>query len=92
MFVWLNKQGVKNEEGFVFQFTGKFTAEYRLADKKATIEVEDGYLNGAPCISMSPHAFDKWDGGESIPFELKNKLISSVKAALEFQGLQLVFD
>src|SRR5262249_31089275 len=28
-FTWLNKQGVRSSDGFEFQFTGRFSAEYR---------------------------------------------------------------
>jgi hypothetical protein len=29
MFTYLNKQGVESDAGFVVQFTGRFTLEYR---------------------------------------------------------------
>ena len=41
MFIWLNMQGVQSDRGFVVQFTGRFTAEYREHSKVVTLEVED---------------------------------------------------
>lgn len=29
MFSWMNKQGVRSDQGFEVQFTDRFTAEYR---------------------------------------------------------------
>jgi hypothetical protein len=45
-FRWLNKQGVESELGFVVQFTGRFTAEYREAGRVFVVDVEDGGQSG----------------------------------------------
>ena len=45
-FRWLNKQGVESELGFIVQFTGRFTAEYREAGRVFVVDVEDGGQSG----------------------------------------------
>jgi len=61
MFTWINKQGVQSDKGFAVQFTGRFTAEYREDGKVMTVDIEDGFCNGAPSIIISPTAFQRWD-------------------------------
>lgn len=50
MFEWLSKQGVRSSEGFEFQFTGRFTAEYREGDRVMELEVE-----GSPIVAIKGH-------------------------------------
>jgi hypothetical protein len=91
-FNWLNKQGVESDAGFVLQFTGRFTAEYREGGKIVTLDVEDGFTQGMPCISLDYCAFDHWDDGSVIPPARRAQLFDNVRQALEFQGLQLAVE
>jgi hypothetical protein len=90
MLTWLNKQGVRSDRGFVFQFTGRFSAEYREGGRIATLEIESGLEGGLPCIILDPSAFSTWDDGHPISVTQREALFSNVKDALEFQGLKMV--
>ena len=86
MFTWMNKQGVRSDEGFEVQFTGRFTAEYREGKKYLFVEVES---SGNGLIDFASEAYAKWanssikNGPEDQARMRKNFL-----AALEFQGLK----
>lgn len=92
MFTWLNKQGVKSDRGFVVQFTGRFTAEYREGEKVVTLDVESGLNGGVPCIILDPNAFAKWDDGTPIAPNHQAQLFQNVREAMEFQGLKMVVE
>jgi hypothetical protein len=92
MFTWLNKQGVRSDRGFIVQFTGRFTAEYREGDKKVTLEIEDGISDGVQCISVDPSAFARWDGGAEIAQDEQDRLFQNLKEAIEFQSLKLIIE
>lgn len=92
MFVWLNKQGVQSDRGFIVQFTSRFTAEYRENGQTITLDMEDGMNGGLPCISVSPNAFERWDDGTAIPKNEQDQLFQNLKEAVEFQGLKLVIE
>lgn len=88
MFTWLNKQGVRSESGFEFQFTGRFTAEYRENG-----QVTDMYVDGSPgVITIYEGSIEGlWDNREN-PFERKSerdRIINNLESALAFQGLKL---
>ena len=61
MFTWLNKQGVQSDAGFVVQFTGRFTCEYREDGRVLELEVEDGVVVQQPCINIKRVAFASWN-------------------------------
>jgi hypothetical protein len=89
----LNKQGVQSDRGFLVQFTGRFTAEYRDRGKVVTLDVESGLLGGQPCISVGPDAFEHWDGEtETIPRDEQARMFENLREAIEFQGLKLVIE
>lgn len=90
MFTWLNKQGVTSDEGFVVQFTGRFTAEYREGQRVIKIEVEDGFDGGQPCISIGPNAFEKWETDVCLSAEERQRISENFRVACEFQGLKVV--
>jgi hypothetical protein len=48
MFTWLNKQGVRSDEGFDVQRTGRFDAEYSEGGKVVSVEVQSGISGGYP--------------------------------------------
>src|SRR5438270_2306530 len=93
MFTWLNKQGVQSDRGFVVQFTGRFSAEYRAGGRVAKLYVEDGTLEGQPCIIVDPDAFQHWDGEAArIPAEEQAQMFANLREAMEFQGLKLAIE
>lgn len=93
MFTWLNKQGVQSNTGFIVQFTGRFTVEYRAAGKTITVEIEDGFNGGQPCIIISPDAFLHWDL-ENTPLsdDARTLIFQNFSEACEFQGLKVVVE
>lgn len=95
MFSWLNKQGVRSDQGFEVQRTGRFDVEYSEGEHKVTLYVEPGVSGGMPSLSVSPDAFQRWDGappGALLAPEMQARLFANLRAALEFQGLQLVVE
>jgi hypothetical protein len=93
MFTWLNKQGVQSDLGFVVQFTGRFTAEYRDRGKVVTLSVEDGLIDRQPCISVDPDAFDHWDGETAkIHPAQQRQMFKNLGDAVEFQDMKLVIE
>lgn len=90
MFTWLNKQGVRSEQGVEVQFTGRFSAEYREGGQVVKLYVEDG--GGVPSIIINPDAFERWGDGTPIPPEQQARILQNFKEALEFQGLKLLIE
>ena len=93
MFTWLNKQGVRSDQGFEVQFTGRFDAQYREGGKVVTVGVESGMNGGLPCIILDPSAFERWDGdrlGNRISPDQQAHMFDNFKQAMEFQGLQML--
>ncbi len=92
MFTWLNKQGVQSDEGFSFQFVGRFAAEYREGTKVMVVAIEDGFLDGKPAVNVSRGAFGSWrDGSSTLPGD-QTRIADNFRRACEFQGLRVVFD
>ncbi len=93
MFTWLNKQGVQSDAGFVVQFTGRFTCEYRESGCILELEVESGVIGQQPCINIKHDAFASWDVAgvkHDIPEEQQLRMLQNFKDAMEFQGLHVV--
>jgi hypothetical protein len=90
MFTWLNKQGVQSDVGFIVQFTGRFTCEYREGSRIIELEVESGFLGDRPCINIKRDVFARWtDAGfeAEIPEAQQVRRRQNFQAAMEFQGL-----
>jgi hypothetical protein len=92
MFTWLNKQGVRSDEGFEVQRTGRFDAEYSEGGKVVSLEVESGLSGGLPYISIDPKAFMRWSDGTPISGVEQGRLLRNFRAAMEFQGLKVVVE
>ena len=93
MFTWLNKQGVQSDAGFVVQFTGRFTCEYREGGRILDLEVEDGVIGEQPCINVKRDAFANWSVAGvkyDIPEVQQLRMLQNFKDAMEFQGLHVV--
>lgn len=88
MFTWLNKQGVRSDKGFEFQFTGRFTAEYRENGR-----VTDMCVDGTPSITtIYEGSIERLWNEIQNPFERKSereRIIGNVRDALAFQGFDL---
>jgi hypothetical protein len=88
MFTWSNKQGVRSDEGFEFQFTGRFTAEYRENGRVTDMYVEDG----VGWIIIYEGSIESLWNNKDNPFERKferNRIVKNLQDALAFQGLRL---
>ena len=81
-FTWLNKQGVESDSGFIVQFTGRYTAEYRENGKALTLEI-DGEMSE---VCFRKDQFLKWS---SCAKEQKTA-INNFKEGCIFQGLKPV--
>ncbi len=91
MFKWLNKQGVESDQGFVVQFTGRFTCEYREGAKSLELYIEDGFEGSKPCVAVKESAFQVL-GDEILSPRRQKQIIKNFRDAVEFQGLALVVD
>ena len=86
-FTWLNKQGVRSDAGFEFQFTGRFTAEYREAGRILRIPVETG--GGVVSIWESSLQSAFTQSSSSVVVQSRQRIAANIRAALAFQGLTL---
>ena len=83
-FRWLNKQGVESERGFVVQFTGRFTAEYREAGRVFVVDVEDGGHSG----DKSNILYSRASLLRFIPSQSeRDRIDTNFRDAILFQGL-----
>ena len=83
-FVWLNKQGVQGESGFVVQFTGRFSAEYREAGRIVHVDVEDGGQSGDKGhLLYSRSSLLRFASTESE----RKRIDTNFREAIIFQGL-----
>ena len=89
MFIWLNKQGVKSDQGFEVQSIDRFTIEYTEKNKRISVSVERGYNAGRPCVIIENNVFEKWDDGECISPKRQAQIKKNFKKAMEFQGVSI---
>jgi hypothetical protein len=97
MFNWLNKQGVESDEGFVVQFTDRFTLEYTEKGRTTTLKIETGSSGNQGTVHIASEAFAeprsaKAFRAERASSEEQDRKIENVRRALEFQGLKLVVE
>ncbi len=84
-FVWLNKQGVRSSDGFEFQRTGRFTAEYRQGDQIIDLEIES---SGMRVAVTNTHAL-RWRSGLPLSQEGSGKVMKNLAAAFAFMDMRL---
>jgi|HigsolmetaAR202D_1030399.scaffolds.fasta_scaffold43118_2 hypothetical protein len=83
-FRWINKQGVESDLGFIVQFTGRFTAEYREAGRIFVVDVEDGGLSG----DKSNILYSRSSLLRFIPSQSEQQRVeTNFRDAMLFQGL-----
>jgi hypothetical protein len=87
-FRWLNKQGVESSKGFVVQFTGRFSAEYREHGRVLEVEIEPGLSGGNPAICYSATSFRSW----SSNLAEQQRASGNFERGIIFQGLVPVAD
>lgn len=88
MFTWLNKQGVRSEEGFEVQSVGRFAIEYREGAQVVTVDVERGSFGGGPSVAIRPDAFVYWDNSRlANSLEKQAKMRANFVAAMKFQDI-----
>jgi len=93
MFTWINKQGVQSDRGFIVQFTGRFTAEYREGARVVSLAVEAGVSGGLQSIIVSPKAFRRWNNDRAvIDPDNQERMFCNLREATEFQGLKLIVE
>ncbi len=94
MFTWLNKQGVKSEnKGFIVQFTGRFSAEYRESFKKIEVELENGiFTNGKFSEIIKSDSFSKWDDGTNIPEKKQKEILKNFIEAMDFMEIRVIVE
>jgi hypothetical protein len=88
-FTWLNKQGVRSDEGFELQRLSRFTMQYSERGNTLTIDLESGLINGELGILMRPDAAARWDDGSVSDLATQKRVIRNIREALRFQGLGL---
>lgn len=86
-FTWMNKQGVRSSDGFDFQFTGRFSAEYRESGRVIRLDVE----SGAGVVAIREHALQGMSSNANDPIVVagRERIATNIRAALEFMGLSL---
>jgi hypothetical protein len=87
MFTWLNKQGVRSEEGFEVQSISRYEIEYREGRNVVTVHVEPGVSAGGPSLSVHSNAFSAWNHAVPIAPAEQARMRANFKAAMAFQGI-----
>lgn len=80
MFRLLNKQGVESDRGFVVQFTGRFTLEYRHENFRMECDA-DGLPDGTTYVSLPELPFG------NLTEKRRSEIANDIREALEFMGL-----
>jgi hypothetical protein len=93
MFKWIDKSCVESDAGFVLQFTGRFTFEYREKEIIVSGEFEFGGVqaDGIRTVLVSSTSL-KLAPGEILPQEERLRIIQNISDAMDFQNLRLVLD
>lgn len=87
MFIWLNKQGVKSDKGFIVQSISRFVIKYTETMGGIDITVEDGFKDGKHFVYVYDKEFYQWSDGRKISEEKKSQILNNFIAAMAFQGI-----
>lgn len=91
MFTWLNKQGVKSDEGYILQCMDRFFYHYIEDDHLMIIYVEGCFDNNNIFFEyIETSSFDEWQppyDKEVISDQVKESIRRKVEAALTFMGI-----
>ena len=98
-FVWLNKQGVASDQGFVFQRTERYACEYREANRTMRLEGESifGNLGSA---SFGFGFYPSWREAEwQPPYDIipvldreRERIVQNIREAMAFMGGKVEFE
>jgi hypothetical protein len=97
-FVWLNKQGVASDQGFVLQRVDRFAFEYREADHTMRLEGESTY-SGLGGASFGFSLYANWRNATwqppfaTVPINQndRDRIVQNIKEAMTFMGGTVVF-
>ena len=97
-FSWLNKQGVKSDEGVVLQRVDRFAFEYREGKRTMRLEGESIFAG----LGSASWGFGFWPGWRNAvwmpPFDTvlsdldRERMVQNIKEAAAFMGGIVVFD
>lgn len=87
MFTWLNKQGVKSDQGFVVQSIDRFVIQYSEAMGTIDVTVEYGFKEGTYFVYIYDKEFYQWNDGRKISGEKKTQILNNFIEALAFMGI-----
>lgn len=98
-FVWLNKQGVASDQGFVVQRVERYALEYREGNRVMQLRGESIYGN----LGNASFGFGFYPGWRTAiwqpPFSNvevsqadRDRIIENIKAAFAFMGGKVEFD
>ena len=90
-FVWLNKQGVASDRGFVLQRVDRFAFEYRETNRTIRLEGESlvGGVLGAAKFGFVFYSSWREAGVSEGDHE---RIAENIKAAMAFMGGKAEFD
>jgi hypothetical protein len=91
-FTWLNKQGVRSDQGFEVQRTGRWTMEYREGAHAMQFSVAAGREPGTlkQTLSVRVVPFPGW-AGDPLTDESRRQIIENISRALIFKGYVPLF-
>ena len=91
-FVWLNKQGVASDQGFVLQSVDRYAFEYREGNRVATLKGEDFRQNGR--YGFGFYGFPEfWNPPfDKIPIAEKDRIVNNIKEAMAFMNILTKFE
>ena len=89
-FVWLNKQGVASDQGFVLERVDRFAFEYREGNRTMRLEGES-IVGGA--LGDAKFGFVFYSScHEGVSKVERERIMANIKAAMAFMGGHSDFD
>ena len=92
-FTWINKQGVRSDQGFEVQMVSQDCIEYREFGRVLTIDVEMGMSGSSPCLLISPDCFSRWDDmpqSATLDDNEQLRIERNFREAMSFQSVKIV--
>jgi|CZKF01.1.fsa_nt_gi hypothetical protein len=98
-FVWLNKQGVASDQGFVLQRVDRYAYEYREAKRTMRLEGES-IVAGLGDSSFGFGFYSHWRDASWQPLfhdiqvseDDRMRIVRNIKEAMAFKGGMVEFD
>jgi len=98
-FVWLNKQGVASDAGFVLQCVERYAFEYREANRTMRLEGES-IVAGLGDAKFGFGFYPNWrEAGWQPPFDAvpvsdqdRERIVQNIKEAMAFMGGKVEFE